>query len=111
MNIHESIRFEDLTEEQIREVIGMAESELDRRRKSKLAEARNKIKDLANSLGMSLEELIESKPGRGRKVTKEVRFRNPANSSETWTGRGKRPHWLSEALKSGAELESFRVSQ
>jgi DNA-binding protein H-NS len=37
------------------------------------------------------------------------KFRNPANPSEIWSGRGKRPRWLSAALKKGTDLEEFRI--
>ena len=37
------------------------------------------------------------------------KFRNPAQPSETWAGRGKRPRWLTAALKKGKRLEDFKV--
>ena len=37
------------------------------------------------------------------------KFRNPDNKSETWAGRGKKPRWLSAQLKSGKQIEDFRI--
>ena len=38
------------------------------------------------------------------------KFRNPANPSETWAGRGNRPRWLVAALKGGKKkLADFAV--
>jgi DNA-binding protein H-NS len=37
------------------------------------------------------------------------KFRNPDNMSETWAGRGKKPRWLSAQLKSGKQIEDFRI--
>jgi DNA-binding protein H-NS len=37
------------------------------------------------------------------------KFRNPEQPSETWTGRGKKPRWLTEQLKSGKQLDDFRI--
>jgi DNA-binding protein H-NS len=37
------------------------------------------------------------------------KFRNPARPSETWAGRGKRPRWLTTALKRGKRLEDFKI--
>jgi len=37
------------------------------------------------------------------------KFRNPEQPSETWTGRGKKPRWLIEQLKSGKQLDDFRI--
>jgi DNA-binding protein H-NS len=39
------------------------------------------------------------------------KYRNPQNSAETWSGRGKRPRWLSAQLSSGKKLHSFLIVQ
>lgn len=36
------------------------------------------------------------------------KYRNP-HTSETWSGRGKRPRWLVAAVKSGRKIEDFRI--
>ena len=38
-----------------------------------------------------------------------AKYRNPAEPSETWAGRGKRPRWLSAQLKSGKQIDAFRI--
>jgi DNA-binding protein H-NS len=38
-----------------------------------------------------------------------VRYRNPANEAETWTGRGKQPRWLAAAIASGKNLQDFAI--
>jgi DNA-binding protein H-NS len=37
------------------------------------------------------------------------KYRNPANPSETWAGRGKQPRWLTAEIKSGKKLDDFRI--
>jgi DNA-binding protein H-NS len=37
------------------------------------------------------------------------KYRNPADPSETWTGRGKQPRWLTAQLKSGKKIDDFRI--
>jgi DNA-binding protein H-NS len=37
------------------------------------------------------------------------KYRNPAEPSETWTGRGKQPRWLTAQLRSGKRLDDFRI--
>ena len=29
--------------------------------------------------------------------------------SDTWTGRGRKPNWLVDAVKKGAKLDSFKI--
>ena len=44
----------------------------------------------------------------GRKL--KPKYRNPANKSETWSGRGLRPKWLITAMKAtGKKLEAFAI--
>ena len=46
----------------------------------------------------------------GRSIESEgPKYRNPQNSAETWSGRGKRPRWVEVALARGASLESLVI--
>ncbi len=42
-----------------------------------------------------------------RKAT--PKYFNPMQPSETWSGRGKQPRWLTAALQSGHKLEEFAI--
>ena len=37
------------------------------------------------------------------------KYRNPANASETWAGRGQPPRWLAAELKAGKKLEDYLI--
>jgi DNA-binding protein H-NS len=39
----------------------------------------------------------------------EPKFRNPENPSETWSGRGKTPRWVTELLSAGKVLDDLRI--
>jgi DNA-binding protein H-NS len=39
------------------------------------------------------------------------KYRNPDEPSETWSGRGKQPRWLTAALKTGHKIEEFMISK
>ncbi|GGH35466.1 DNA-binding protein H-NS [Cribrihabitans marinus] len=81
----------------------------------KKAEAREKQEALkaaeqaAAKYGFSLSELSTD----GRKSTKGTKalpkYRNPANPEQTWTGRGRKPQWLHDALKSGADISDLEI--
>jgi DNA-binding protein H-NS len=38
------------------------------------------------------------------------KYQNPDEPSETWSGRGKQPRWLTTALKTGRTIEEFVIS-
>jgi DNA-binding protein H-NS len=51
-----------------------------------------------------------AKATRSTKGTKVApKFRNPANSAQTWTGRGKMPLWV-KALSDAGTLDSARIA-
>ena len=37
------------------------------------------------------------------------KFRNPAEPSQTWSGRGRQPRWLTAQLRSGKRIDDFRI--
>jgi DNA-binding protein H-NS len=37
------------------------------------------------------------------------KYRNPKNLTQTWSGRGKQPRWLTPQLISGKTLDDFRI--
>jgi DNA-binding protein H-NS len=39
------------------------------------------------------------------------KYRNPSAPGETWSGRGKQPRWLVAALKAGAKIDEFVISE
>lgn len=71
-------------------------------------EARKELEDRARDLGFSLEEIVGAKPSRKR-ATVKAKYANPADRSETWSGRGRRPRWVEAALKSGKKLEDLEI--
>jgi DNA-binding protein H-NS len=71
-----------------------------------------KMAELAADAGFDLGELIGGSKGRrspkGGSVP--VKYRNPENPSETWSGRGRMATWLREKIaKRGVKLEDFAV--
>lgn len=54
----------------------------------------------------------KSGPKLGRKLGKvPPKYRNPANTKQTWTGRGKRPRWLAELVSAGKKVDDFLIKK
>jgi|SRR2546423_584437 len=54
----------------------------------------------------------QSAPRERRKYPRVFpKYRNPEEPSETWSGRGKQPRWLSAALKTGHKIEEFVIGK
>lgn len=107
-NLVESLASSSVSElEKLSEEISIA---IEVRKNKDINDARIHVRELAASLGITLEELIAepNKPAKAKKKA-TVKFRNTENENETWTGRGKQPKWLTGAIANGAKLEDFLI--
>ena len=74
------------------------------------ADVKAKIDAVLASSGMTIGDLYpaarrgKQSNGRGKAT---IKFRNPKDPSQTWSGRGRKPLWLVEAVKKGAKQDSF----
>lgn len=84
------------------------DKEITRRRQDDMKEARRRILAIANNVGLSVDELAAGSIG--KQARKSVpRYRNPADSSQTWAGHGRQPRWMINALANGKTLDDFRA--
>lgn len=89
-----------------------AESLIEDRRDETVEQAYKQAIEIARSVNLSLEELVNygsSKRKKSARKPVEPRYRNPANEEETWTGRGKQPRWLANEIAKGKTLEEFLI--
>lgn len=77
--------------------------------KKRKTEALAAVREAARAHGYTLEELIGGKaPGKAT-IKGVAKYANPADPSQTWTGRGRQPAWVKEALAKGKPLESMAI--
>lgn len=69
------------------------------------AEARKKIKELAEAHGIDLATLAPSGSGKP-----EPKYRNPNDKFQTWSGVGRKPKWVEEWLAAGKPLEELAIN-
>ncbi len=96
--------------EQLHNLIRKAEEEIEHKKVDEIEATRNEWIARATQLGMQPEEILQYN-GRRRKSTGKPKYRNPANPEQTWTGHGKKPGWLKQAVENGADQESFRIPE
>lgn len=75
------------------------------------AEALTQVKTLMANFGLTINDLT----ARGRKIgpprgQRQPKFQNP-ETGQTWTGQGKRPNWLVEALNKGAKITDLLINK
>jgi DNA-binding protein H-NS len=68
------------------------------------AELRERILTMVKEHGFEISDLF----GKGRKGSVSIKYRDPQNPDNTWTGRGRMPRWMAAATKGGkAKKEDF----
>ena len=78
------------------------------REREKIA-ALAEVEALAREKGFSLPELLKTS-GRKPRTVNAPKYVNPDNPAQTWTGRGRRPGWIEEALAAGKSLEDMKIA-
>ncbi len=100
----EAMSLEEL--EALQKAVAKAIESLDERRRR---EAIASVEAKAREMGFSLSELTGG-AGRSRRATRPPRYRHPENPELTWSGRGRHPAWIKEAIESGASLDDFKIA-
>jgi DNA-binding protein H-NS len=77
----------------------------DRKKKNALAE----LEEKARAMGVSLAELTGAVTKIRRRAPATPKYANPADTSETWSGRGRKPRWFAAALKAGKSPEDLSI--
>src|SRR2546421_2458724 len=65
------------------------------------AALKQKLAEMAKKAGFDLRELFDGRMGKGKRGKVAIKYRDPSNSSNTWTGRGRMPRWMTAATKGG----------
>jgi DNA-binding protein H-NS len=76
-------------------------------RKKKVA--RSTLEAKAKEMGFSLAELLGYAPKERKRRPAAPKYCHPGNSSLTWTGRGRQPKWVAEALAAGKALSDLAI--
>ena len=101
-----TIDLDTLSKEDLKQLkvdVDKALKTIDARRK---AEAKKAAEHAAKEYGFSLDELLG---GSGKGSKSAPKYANPADKSMTWTGRGRKPNWVLDALAAGKSLDDLKI--
>lgn len=126
----------NLSLSELRRLQARVEAEINRRADSTKRDLLKKVQKMASDAGVSLEELIDSKPAkpagakrgrkpkaaaaapaaaavvRGKKKGKVApQYRHPEDASLQWTGRGRKPQWVVQQLDAGKSLDDLKIGK
>lgn len=109
---------------ELRRLQSKVETEIRRRSESTRRALLKRVQKMAEDEGLSLSDLIEApaepekaapkaKAGRKPAAAKQdkpapvIKYRNPANPGQGWSGRGRKPQWAIDWLAAGKPLEEL----
>lgn len=87
----------DMTLVDLKELRQAVDEEIKKRATKEKVEAQRQIVEIAKSHNINLADLV------GR----EKVYKNPSNPWETWSGKGRKPKWVTEALAAGKTLDDL----
>lgn len=96
-----SLSLKDLV--QLQKNVGEA---IEKRKVAERLELLNEFKAKATAHGFTLEDLLSTKI---KKAPGQAKYRNPSDSTQTWTGQGRMPKWLVALVDSGKDLNDFKI--
>jgi DNA-binding protein H-NS len=100
-----------LSFEELKNLQYQVAKEIPRRQQEEVEKARRQIREIAESAGLSLNEVINMPLRNVRKGQPvAVKFRNPNNSMQQWSGRGRQPGWVRDWLAAGRPLDALKVA-
>ncbi len=100
-----SINYDKMSVKELTDIIAKATKALNAAKDRERADLKHKIASLAENAGFSVGELFGAR-GRGKSVA--VKYMNPDNRSETWTGRGRKPELARRKTQQGRQNDGFR---
>ena len=95
---------------ELKAIAPMIPAKIAEREKAEREAVKSELAALAQSKGFDMADLF----GNGSKPVKEKKtvapkYRNPADATQTWTGRGRKPKWVVEELATGGTLDDFLI--
>ena len=100
------IEIQNKSQEELLALIAEAQKHLEALKRNKHKEVIAQIKELAASIGVTV-EIHEASKATLTKIP--VKYRNPDNHAQTWTGRGLAPKWLKALTNGGRDKNEFLI--
>ncbi len=109
---------------ELRELVNVATSLIAEKEKTALTDLAAEIEQLTKERGFAVADILplfpglpampapeklKGKKGKGGRGTVAPKYRNPADPTQTWSGRGRQPVWVAAHIASGGTLEAVTI--
>lgn len=109
-----AINIRNLNHAQLSDLIRRAKARQEELAKERAVKLREKISAMVRAEGLAIEDVFggsrrRNAGGGGARRKVKPKYRNPADPSQTWAGRGKRPRWFNAALSAGKKEKDLLI--
>ncbi|MDO9597846.1 MAG: H-NS histone family protein [Azoarcus sp.] len=122
------MELETLTLTELNRLQKRVETEIKRRSDTARRDLIKRMQKMVAEQGLTLEEVLgtvsttsekaTAKPAKAAKIKKAakptkvsvIKYRNPANPEQGWSGRGRKPQWALDWLAQGKSLDELEVA-
>ena len=95
---------------ELRQLSESIEEEIQRRQEQARTDFYTHAKEVAEELGMSLDDILKPPPKkRAKKLPSSTVPQYQNEDGQTWSGTGRKPKWLTEAIAEGKTLDDFKT--
>lgn len=104
-----------LTAAELKSLLEDVKVQLTKAEEAESRQAFEAMMEAAKKVGLTPKELLrrfgQDAPAvaAAAKEAPAAAYRNPANAAETWTGRGRKPRWVTEWLDAGKSIEDLQA--
>lgn len=103
------MEIDHLNREELQALRGRIQDRLRALEQLDIEKARAEIAEIAKRVGIPLAQLISSAKSPQAKRERTIKYRDPSNPSNQWSGGGRRPKWVHDWIDAGKDLKVLLV--
>jgi DNA-binding protein H-NS len=104
-----AINLKRLSPKQLDQLSAQIEEHKKSHRQTTIVALKAKIAAMAKAEGVELDDLFARQRDTGKRSKVAQKYWNPSDHSQTWSGRGRQPHWYVAAVKAGKTERSLLI--
>lgn len=94
---------------ELRELQSKIDAELKKRIEDDKNNARREILAIAEKAGLQLKDIVGGSLKIKSTAAVPIKYRDPSDANQTWTGRGRQPKWFKAYIDAGRTPESLSI--
>ena len=104
-----AIDLKNMSVDQLEDLMSRAKARIVEVKEETVNKLREELAAKAKAHGYEISDLFGRKAKNKVKTPVKPKYRHPGNADVTWSGRGRQPVWVREALASGKTLDDLSI--